>query len=205
MRTKSLALPFACCVLLISRATQAHPQTLVSFDDLPSAARDISNGYQGLAWSNLWVLNAITVAGDVGTNGYYYGMVSPSNVAYNAGGNPAEIDSATNFDFFTAYLTGVWNSNLNIEVEGFNGATLLYSNTVVADATNATLFTFDYMNIDRLYFESYGGQAAGFPNGGGEIFAMDNLTLEFTPEPSSLLLTALGVASLFVFVKHRRR
>ncbi len=89
-------------------------------------------------------------------------MVSPSNVAFNAGGDPAEIDSATNFNFFSAYLTGAWNSNLNIEVEGFNGAKEIYDTIVVASATNPTLFTFNYLDIDRLYFDSYGGQSAGF-------------------------------------------
>ena len=188
----------------------AHSQILVTFDDLSVtstglAFASIPNGYQGLTWSNMSVLNAIRVTDASGTNGYLYGMISPPNVAYNGFGTPAEIDSATNFDFFSAYLTGAWNNNLNIEVEGFNGATLAYSNTVVASATNATLFTVNYMDIDRIYFNSFGGQDAGFGQGAGEEFVMDNLTFDFIPEPSTLLLTALGVAALFTVVRRRRK
>jgi len=75
---------------------------------------------------------------------------------------------------------------------------------VVASATNPTLFTFNYLNINRLYFDSYGGDPAGFP-GLGEEFVMDNFTFEFIPEPSSLLLTALGFATLWGFLRRRRR
>jgi hypothetical protein len=151
-------------------------------------------------------VNAILFSNVVGApTGYNYGMESASNVAFNSLGNPAEIDSVINFNFLSAYLTGAWNSNLNIEVEGFSGATLLYSNTVVASATNATLFTFDYLDIDRLYFNSYGGQDAGFPGGAGEEFVMDNFTFEFIPEPSTILLAVLGAVPLCAFVGRRRR
>jgi hypothetical protein len=206
MKARWFLFPVACFVLLAFRATPARSQTLVTFEDLSAAPPgNIPKGYEGLTWSNLWVLNAILWAdGGAGTNGYYYGMVSPSNVAFNAGGQPAEIDSATSFNFFSAYLTGAWNSNLNIDVQGFRNGTLIYDQTVVAAATNATLFTFNYMDIDRLYFDSYGGQPAGFPNGGGVIFAMDNFTFDFIPEPSSLLLASVGALLLWPLLKRRR-
>ena len=130
-------------------------------------------------------------------------MVSLSNVAFNAYGTPAEIDAAgTNFNFLSVYLTGAWMSNLNIEVKGYRSGTLLYDTTVVAAATNATLFTFNYLDIDRLYFRSFEGEYAGFGSS-GEHFVMDNLSVEFVPEPSSLLLAAF--AGLFLWPLLRRR
>jgi hypothetical protein len=138
------------------------------------------------------------------TDGYYYGVVSASNVAFNGLGQPAEIDSATNFDFLSVNLTGAWHSNLNIEVQGFRSGGLLYDTTVVATATSPTLFTFDYLDIDRLYFNSYGGDVA-FGHDGGAHFVMDNMTIEFIPEPSSLLLTVLGAVTLFAVVRRKRR
>ena len=203
MKLKLVLVPAVCLSLLVFSAVSTRSQTLVTFDDLPPATGDIPSGYQGLTWSNLWVLNAILVANNAGTNGYYYGMVSPSNVAYNAGGVAAEIDSATNFDFFSACLTGAWNSNLNIQVEGFNGAQEIYNTIVVASATNPTLFTFNYMDIDRLYFDSYGGEPA-FGGGGDSIFVIDNFLFDFIPEPSPLLMTALGAVTLVAFLKRRR-
>jgi hypothetical protein len=207
MRPK-LFLPYA--ALLVFLALSPAPvvsQTVITFDDIPTPNlyASIPNGYQGLTWSsNFSVLSAVQFTANGDLSGYYYGMVTPSNVAYNGSASPVEVDSATNFDFFSAYLTGAWNSNLNIEVEGFDGATLLYSNTVVASATSPTLFTFDYLNIDRLTFNSYGGQSAGF-NYSGANFVMDNFTFESIPEPSSLLLTALGAVSLIALLRRKRR
>jgi hypothetical protein len=137
-------------------------------------------------------------------------MVTPSNVAVNFHrnpdflGNPAEINATgTNFNFFSAYLTGAWKNDHNIEVQGFSGGNLLYDQTVVASATNPTLFTFNYLNIDRLYFDSFGGQSAGF-DATANGFVMDNFTFEFIPEPSSLLLTAAGALLLWPLLKRKR-
>ncbi len=212
MKTRSFLLVFVPLAILMSLATSARSQTLVTFDDFDLShahaySTNIPNGYQGLNWTNFGIVNGILQSSALGgyLSGYNYGMVTPSNVAYNAFGNPAEIDSpGTNFSFLSAYLTGAWNSNLNIEVEGFNGAAEIYDTNVVASATNPTLFTFNYLNINRLYFNSYGGELAGFGGGAGENFVMDNFDFEFIPEPSSLLLTALGGVSLVAFLKRKR-
>jgi hypothetical protein len=205
MKRKLLALPLVCLTVLTVYATSARSQTVLTFDDLSASPGGtfIPTSYQALTWSNFAVLNEFLQLNQSGTNGYYYGMVSPSNVAFNAGGGPAEIDSATNFNFLSAYFTGAWMSNLNIEVQGYNGTNLVYDETKVVNATSPTLLTFNYLDIDRLYFDSYGGEEAFGPND-GENFAMDNMTIEFIPEPSSLLLTALGAVMLFALVKGKR-
>jgi hypothetical protein len=138
-----------------------------------------------------------------GTNGLYYGMVSASNAAVNGIGNPAEIDSTgTNFNFLSAYFTGEYNSNLNIQVLGFNGASLLYSQMVVAAATTPTQFSFNYLNINRLYFSNFGGQPA-FGTPSAPQFVMDNFAFEFVPEPSPLLLTAAAALLLWPILKRK--
>jgi hypothetical protein len=208
MKSKLLLSLLAIVSLLVFSALSARSQTVVTFDDLPSSAGGlfITNDYQGLSWTNFAVQNAILHSNVDGVSGYNYGMVSPSNVALNGFGLTAQIDSpGTNFNFLSAYLTGAWSSNLNIEVQGFSGATLLYDTTVVASATSATLFTFNYTNIDQLIFDSFGGQNAGFASGFGENFVMDNFTFEFIPEPSSLLLAALGGVSLVALLRRRRK
>ncbi len=180
--------------------------TIITFDDLVDTGGGtlITNPYQGLVWSNFAVGNAVLQTTYNGLSGYYYGMITPSNVALNAHGNPAEIDATgTNFNFFGAYLTAAWNSNLNIEVQGFSGATLLYDTTVVASATSPTLFAFNYLNIGRLTFNSFGGQYAGFGSS-GEEFAMDNFDFDFVPEPSAFLLTTAGALTLWAFLKRKR-
>ncbi len=193
--------------LLTLIAASTRSQTVVTFDDLPNSTTGtfIPSPYEGLNWTNFAVANAIIDSNVFGyVNGFNYGMISASNVAFNALGNPAEIDSpGTNFDFLSVYLTGAWNSNLNIEVQGFRDTNLVYDETKVVSATNATLFTFDYLDIDRLYFNSYGGEPA-FGGSSRPIFVMDNFMFEFIPEPSTLLLAALGAVSLVPFLRRHR-
>jgi hypothetical protein len=215
VNTKLLLLYPVFLTLLVFPARSTHSQTVITFDDLNETGSGAFfsskfQGYQGLIWNGILCNNAILFTNILphesqgeptnGLSGDYYGMVSASNVAEvitspNFGFVP-EIDSPeTNFNFLSAYLTGYWNSNLNIEVEGFNGTTMLYDTTVVANATSPTLFTFDYQNINRLVFASSGGLPAFGGTGDDPDFIMDNFTFEFVPEPSPLLLTA-GAALL---------
>lgn len=207
MRIRRSSLSIAVFFLLTLLAGSSGRAGVVTFDDLALNTANgsfVPNGYQGLVWSNFSAVNAILFTAVNGSNGYYNGMVSASNVALNAFGAPAEIDSSSNFNFLSAYMTGAWNSNLNIEVQGFRNGTMLYDTTVVASATSPTLFGFNYLNVDRLYFSSFGGEYAGFPGGSATHFAMDNFTFEFIPEPSSFLLAALGAVSLAALLRHRR-
>jgi hypothetical protein len=180
----------------------ARSQTVVTFDDIVVRPlleyTNVPSFYHGLSWSNFGVLTPTY------TDGYCYGMVSAPNVAFNGSGDPAEVDSlGTNFNFLSAYFTGAFNSNLNIEVQGFRDTNVIYDETLVAAATNPTLFTLNFLDIDRLTFNSFGGQSAGFTAGYGNIFVMDNFMFEFIPEPSSLLLTILGVLTLWACCKRR--
>ncbi len=209
MKVSSTVLPLALITLLTSVAVPTGLGTVVTFDDLPlntGTASLVASNYHGLTWSYFGAVNAVLNTNVVGLSGYYYGMVSASNVAFNGSGLPVEIDSpGTNFNFGTVYLTGAWNSNLNIEVQGLSGTNLLYDQTVVASATYPTLFTFNYLNIDRLYFNSFGGQNAGFSTAfSGENFVMDNFTFDFVPEPSAFLLTAAGALMLWSVMKRKR-
>jgi hypothetical protein len=207
MKAMSCVILLETFAALILSGKASRSQTLVTFDNLVDngGGTPITNAYQGLSWSNFDVLNSILLTqytGDV--VGYYYGMVSPSNIVYDPFGSPAYFDSPSNFNFLSAYLTGAWNSNLNIQVEGFNGTNLMYNQTVVASATNATLFTFNYTGVNRVYFDSFGGEPA-FGGTPLEQFVMDNMTFEFIPEPSALLLVVLGAVPLCAFLRRRRR
>jgi hypothetical protein len=163
---------------------------LATFDDIPGSTEfgaAIPNGYQGLIWNGGSIntfdfLNAVLLtnaATGYPHNGWFNGMVTISNVAYNAFGSPAEIDSVgTNFTFISAYLAGAWNNNLSVEVQGFNGTNLIYDQTNIVQATAPTLVHYNFQNITRLYFNSFGGQNADF-GGDGETFAMDNFSFVF--------------------------
>jgi len=209
VKFKSFLPLLAVLTLLIFSMVSTCVGTVVTFDDLSETASGsfIASPYHGFVWNDFFALNGVlnpAVFTGYPTNGYYYGTVSASNVAVAGFGSPGEIDSsATNFNFLSAYLTGAWNSNLNIEVQGFNGTNLLYDTTVVASATNPTLFTFDYQNINRLLFNSSGGQPA-FGTDPDPLLVMDNFTYELVPEPSPLLLTAAAALLLWPSLKRKR-
>jgi hypothetical protein len=129
-------------------------------------------------------------------------MVSQPNVAYNAWANPAIVSNGL-FDFNGAYLAGAWNEGLNVTVEGYLGANLLYTQTVVVSYYYPTWFNFNYVGIDKLVFSSFGGYDAGSPQGEGTHFAMDNFTYTVIPAPGAIALGSIGVA--FVGWLRRRR
>jgi hypothetical protein len=150
------------------------------------------------------------------SSGYQYSWVSPTNVAYSSGDMAAESDTA--FTFVGAYLTGAWRHNLNVQVKGLLEGETIYDVTVVVSAYEPTWYEFDFSNIDRLEFSSWGGTQAWLY--AGTHFAMDNFTFTpFThevipepstvtdevildgghlPEPSTMLLFGAGLIGLFV-------
>ena len=99
---------------------------LITFDDLTGTSLPVPAGYDNLTWSNFYYLNGVAYGQP---SGFAAGVVSTNNVAYNNGGAPAAISSSAPFTLVSAYLTAAWNDNLQVEVQGYNGATLSYDNT----------------------------------------------------------------------------
>ena len=169
-----------------------NAQGVLTFDNLPAGDyrggpgyAAVPNGYGGLNWNNFGVVNGAEMSpsnGYASVLGYYSGVVSPNNVAFNESGDTASITvSGGLFDLDSAYLTSAIDSVplLDIQVQGFVGATILYNNTYTVNNSGSTLINFDYSGIDSVTFTS-----------GEEQFAMDNLTV-FVPEPKSLNLILL--------------
>jgi hypothetical protein len=171
---------------------------VITFDDIAVAPAPyvlITNGYQSLDWSNFYAAYA---PGDP-NSGYLAGMVSPPNVAFNGGGNPASFSSVTPFTLTSAYFTGAWNDGLNITIQGLNGATVVDSTTIVVSATSPTLYSFDWTGLTAVDFASSGGTPHPGYDGAGTQFALDNLTINAVPEPSTALLTCIGLGGLIFF------
>lgn len=185
-------------------AGPAHAE-LITFDDISDNGygTQISNGYHGLNWNNFYALNTPAY----NPSGYQNGTVSFNNVAFNGYGGTADILAASGtFTFTSAYLTGAWNDGLNIQVDGYQAGNLLFTQTVTVDSTSPTLFNFNYANVDDVRFTSSGGTPHGY-NGGGEHFAMDNVTVNAAavPEASSVAGLALMSGAGLLGLKLRRR
>jgi len=169
---------------------EGNAQELLTFDDLPTTppgpgeagTGPIPNGYGGLNWGTFNVIDGLAVDHSYG---YYTGVVSPSDVIFNTFGAPASISNPYGlFDLDSAYLTAALNLStpLNIEVQGFNGATMLYDNTYAVDNTGPTLINFNYDGINSVTFITAPPQAV----------AIDNLMVT-VPEPSVMGLIGIGL------------
>lgn len=167
-------------------------------EDLPGANQDfgagnnvwdapIPNGYAGLQWNNWYVVNLEGVP----KSGYINGMIAPPNVAYNAYGNSALISDAK-FTLNSAYLTGAWVNDLQVEVQGYVNGILTYDNTYTVNSESPTLVKFNYTNIDEVDFITSGGVNAGYGGVGKEV-VMGGLNVSF--EPTNVVSDPTNVVS----------
>ncbi len=182
----------AAAFLFVVNAANA---VVVDFDDLRNRTF-VYDGYQGLDWGNMYVLDTSSYQ----DSGYVNGTVSGNNVVLNAWAGVASVEEGSTFDFNGAFLTGAWRDGLNIEVTGSLDGDTIYSETVVVDSDAATWFSFDFFGIDSLVFSSFGGVENPNYRGSGAHFAMDNFTfnesVSAVPLPAGLWLFGTALLAL---------
>jgi hypothetical protein len=199
-RTMKWLLQLACVYVAAVAPVRADSAGLITFDDLiqpgPSYVGILPAGYAGFQWNNFLYMDAVGQNHQYGPSGYFNGMVSASNVVFNAGGNAASLTSHTAFNFVAADVTGAWKDGLQVEAKGFLGSTLIYDRIFTVDSTGPSLITFNFFDVTRVDFTSSGGIEHGYPSsaGDGEQFVLDNITT--IPEPPMLTMAALGLAML---------
>jgi hypothetical protein len=163
----------------------------ITFDDLTDTSAGfggtmIPNGYQGLNWTNWYVLNtpAFTVNANGGLpNGALNGTVSLPNVAYNLNGDLA-IFSNNPFTFNSADLTAFWRNGLQVTVTGLLGGVVQDTITLSLLATGPTFENFNWSNINEVDVLPIAGTGTKIYNGDGTQVAMDNLTItQVVPAP----------------------
>jgi hypothetical protein len=180
----------------------------LTFDDINAGqiAAQIPNGYGGVNWDNFYTLDAVNF--DLNPSGYNNGLVSNNNVAYNGFANPASISAISSpFSLVSGYFTGAWNNGLTIDVVGQVAGVNTYFTSFVVDSAKPTLETFNWSNLSSVTFSSSGGASAGFA-GGGEHFALDNLTLNgvasAVPEPSTWVMMFIGLGVVGAAMRSRK-
>jgi hypothetical protein len=178
-----------CAAALLASLFGVSHAAVVTFDDLsPSTYQQLTNGYAGLNWGNVYAIK-----GDIyPATGYANGVVSGSNAAFNAYGYDATISatSSDGFDLYSAYFTAAVASSLTITANAVfeDGATA--STTFTVNQTTPTYEVFDWSDVATVTF------TAG--NAYGDQFVVDNLTTTSpVPEPASLglMLAGIGLAA----------
>src|SRR6266404_1113397 len=156
----------------------------IGFDDLPApdwGGDPVPDNYLGLEWSNFYVYDL----SHAGNPGYTVGIISQSNAVFNAYGYLATLSSGSRFNLTSAYITGAFEDGILFEVRGFAGTDELYDKTYGLPGAAPEFIEFDFLDVDRVEFRSYGQYQAN-------QFVMDDLTIAI-PEPRSIALLVLGV------------
>ncbi len=204
--TGRLISAFCAAMIACAGGSQSASGATLTFDDLassPSSGTAVS-GYGGLTWSNFYVIDGSQYAGN--PSGYGVGVVSGSNVVFNAFGNPAELSQASAFSFQSGFFTGAWNDGLTVQVAGFLSGSQVHSTSFVVNAKGDTLtkrfVTFGWDEVDRVTFSASGGTAAygGDPD---TRFVIDDLTFGAAVVPEPLTFAAAGLIGTCVLRRRR--
>jgi hypothetical protein len=102
-------------------------------------------------------------------------MLSPPMVIYNGWGGPATITNGVPFDVLSAELAAAFYDNLNLEVKGYRGSSLIYDRNFTLSATVPSAVQFDCYGVTSVLFISSGGTL--YRSGGNELFTMDDLVI----------------------------
>ncbi|OLE12093.1 MAG: hypothetical protein AUI36_40425, partial [Cyanobacteria bacterium 13_1_40CM_2_61_4] len=187
-------------VLLHALTTGFAPAALITFDDLsapPLGGSVVPNGYRELNWANFYYVNAAN--NNFGPSGYRNAVVSSPHVAFMGDDSIGQfaLVSGPVFDFNSAWLTAAWFDGLNLRVRGYAGGvngTLRYDTAVIVNTSGPTLFTFNYLGIDTLRFDTSGGVPGPYA-GNGRHFVVDDMTITRHGEPTVQNLSVVAAAN----------
>jgi len=145
----------------------------------------ISEGYGGLNWDNFFIINESEIPELNSENG----AVSGEWAATTEWGIISAVDDQV-FDFTGAYLSGIEDDGLLVNVIGYKDFEEMYATSVVVNTEETKWFEFDFNQIDELVFWAEGSSPYNSWN-----FLMDNFTYQ-VPEPA--IVTCIGISLLFL-------
>lgn len=175
----------------LSVSVSANANTTITFDDLTSGYFvQINNGYSGFNWDNFY---ATSGSGNPST-GYYTGIVSSPNVAFNGFGNPSSFYSETAFNLISMEVTKAWYEGIT-HFDGYVGNTITYSMDVFSTTAGPKLATFNWNGLNKLTMSD---------GNGTNQTVIDNLTVAAVPEAETYSMMLLGLGMLGFMARRRK-
>lgn len=170
-------IPFALLLAISQAQAQVMTEDFENSTCSNKSGATIPVGTAGMNWGNGFCVNGLDNSNN--PSGYQAGVTSGSNVAYNGYGQPLTLTKADGsvFTLVQVQMTGAWNDNLQVQIEGFNGSTSagVQSVTLSATAPSSVIFT-TAGNVDRVVFRASGGTPhAAYGPDSATHFAMDDL------------------------------
>ena len=203
MRKSLLVLSCLSLSLMLGAGSSFASPSTFGFDTLTPFTTPPS-GYAGITTWN----GSFQVVNDTccGASGYANGNVSPNNEIYDLGGLPAQFgaNGDPTFTLDSFFVTASWNDGMNLSIIGLlNGVQVGSDNVNLTINTAGPLFaSLNWAGVNEVDFVSSGGVNHGY-NGSGTHFVIDDLTVNNTPEPASMVLLGSGI--LAVANKLRKR
>jgi hypothetical protein len=94
------------------------------------------------------------------------------------------------FNFDGAAFSSAFNNGLSIQIQGYQGASLLYNQTVVVGPTSSAWVALNYQGVTKVTFNASYANPGSSP---APWFEMDNFSYNATiPAPGALLLVGCG-------------
>lgn len=154
----------------------------------------IGPDYGGFTFTNWAVVDGPGYGPSGYTNVITSGQQSACGCAADFGQIFTSISSGSAFNLVGGNFASAWNDGATLLVEGYLGASLLYSQNFILNTTGPSALSFGFNGINLVNFSISGGTPSGLP-GGGDYFAVDDLQINAVaavPEPTTWAMMLLG-------------
>lgn len=197
-RNGMVAAALAAGLLTIAAPVSA---TVIGFDDLSASDDPIANGYAGLQWRNLYVLDPSSAP----VSGYTNAVVDGTQAAYSGFDDAAEIGGLSDgLVLQGGWFTAAFNDGLTITARGYKGDEVIHEQSFVVDTSGPTQQSFDWRGVTRVSFSGAGGKDRFFDMSGTN-FAVDAVQVAAVPEPATWAMMVLGFAAVATALRRQRR
>ena len=137
--------------------------------------QQIGPDYGGFTFTN-WAVIGPGYGPSGYTNVITSGQQSACGCAADFGQIYTSISSVSAFNLVGGNFASAWNDGATLLVEGYLGASLLYSQNFSLNTTGPSALAFGFNGIDLVNFSISGGTPSGL-SGSGNYFAVDDLQL----------------------------